>query len=78
MKQIKKFDACWVPAPSAQFFPALMQVDFPVTYIGFLSRLKTETLSRINMMWWLICTGPEPQRSIFEAMVLERSETNRA
>jgi uncharacterized protein (TIGR00661 family) len=68
-EQIKKFDACWVPAPSAQFFPALMKVDFPVTYIGFLSRLKTETLPhKYDVV--AICTGPEPQRSIFEAMIL--------
>ncbi|MBK7147377.1 MAG: glycosyltransferase [Bacteroidetes bacterium] len=68
--QIKKFDACWIPAPAAHLFPELMSVPFPVTYIGFLSRFKKQDLPyQYDLM--AICTGPEPQRSIFESLVTQ-------
>ncbi len=68
--QIKKFDDCWIPAPAAHLFPELMSVSFPVTYIGFLSRFKMQDLPyQYDVM--AICTGPEPQRSIFESMVTQ-------
>lgn len=67
-RQIKKFDECWVLAPSEIFFPALTASKLPVKYIGFLSRLSHLNISKKYRVL-AICSGPEPQRTCFEREV---------
>jgi len=75
-KRIKKFSTCWVPdqqgtgslagkLSNPQKLPAI-----PVKYIGALSRLNTckQKANTIDVL--IILSGPEPQRTIFEELVL--------
>ena len=71
---IKRFDQCWVPDYGGQtnLSGALghpKNIDHTVHYIGPLSRMEKETLpSSHNVL--VILSGPEPQRSILEAILL--------
>ncbi len=64
-RQIKKFDECWVPVPSNQFFPKLTSTKLPIKFIGFLSRFSAVNHPKEFKVMG-ICSGPEPQRSYFE------------
>lgn len=70
-RQISRFTACWVPAPETNPFPELMPpTESYVCYIGYLSRLEVMQLPvKYDLM--VICSGPEPQRTIFEKLVLK-------
>lgn len=67
---IKKFDECWVPDVAAE--PSLSgklsnseAFDFPVKYLGILSRFKKkETEEKWEIA--VLLSGPEPQRQILE------------
>ena len=84
---IEKFSACWIPDEAGENnlagllshpkkFPAL-----PLQYIGSLSRFKKgindancsdQTLNvHTSMKLLIILSGPEPQRSIFEKILLK-------
>ena len=72
---IKKFTACWVP--DVMKSPNLSgklghpkKLDFPVTYIGPLSRMQKEDRAIVYDILVLL-SGPEPQRSILESQLLE-------
>jgi len=70
-RQIKKFDECWVPTPSDQFFPELTSTSASVKFIGFLSRFSAmNTPKKYRVM--AICSGPEPQRSYFERNISKK------
>jgi uncharacterized protein (TIGR00661 family) len=75
-KRIKKFSTCWVPdqqgtnslagkLSNPKKLPAI-----PVEYIGGLSRFNTckQKANTIDIL--IILSGPEPQRSIFEELIL--------
>ena len=79
---LKKFTACWVPdEPGGMLSGELLGLGttlgdrVPFEFTGVLSRFRcgdAETLYDVAA----VCSGPEPQRSIFEALVtaqLERS-----
>lgn len=78
---IKKFTACWVPdykgdnnlageLSHPKRFPAV-----PVTYLGRLSRMKDYRPAEIKYGLLIILSGPEPQRSIFEQIVLKELQS---
>lgn len=75
---INRFDACWVPDYEGKFniagtlsHPAQLP-QVPVQYIGPLSRLKAiDTPISIQYKWLVLLSGPEPQRSILEKLLLQ-------
>lgn len=75
-RRIKKFSNCWVPdqqgtrslageLSNPQKMPAI-----PVQYIGGLSRFTTCKQQTNSIDVLIILSGPEPQRTIFEELVL--------
>jgi len=74
---INRFNACWVPDDASDnnlagklSHPAQMPA-IPVHYLGILSRFKpTVTDTRFDLL--ILLSGPEPQRSIFEKMLVEQ------
>ncbi len=72
---IKKFSACWVPDYNTNenlagelSHPKKMP-QLPVHYIGHLSRMKKEKVLTSCPLLILI-SGPEPQRSLFENIIV--------
>lgn len=73
---INKFNACWVPDAAGKInlagnlsHPAVLP-KIPVTYLGPLSRFdKTDIAVKYDLA--IILSGPEPQRSVFEKMLLK-------
>lgn len=73
-KYISRFTACWVPdnlQPSlAGELSHLDEIHpFPVEYIGPLSRFKRQ-MTALRYKYLFLISGPEPQRTLFEQMVL--------
>ena len=72
-KIINKFDECWVPDTiNRSLSGALSNAKNVVTktkYIGALSRLKKQTLE-IEYNLLILLSGPEPQRSTLESLLL--------
>ncbi|MFT5103089.1 MAG: hypothetical protein ACI86C_000740 [Candidatus Latescibacterota bacterium] len=69
-KLISNFDTCWVPdfelEPSLSGkLGHLKRLDFPVEYVGPLSRMKYKDLPKVYDIL-IILSGPEPQRTILE------------
>ena len=64
-RQIKKFDACWVPAPDNRLLGRLLPERLPLDtrVIGYLSRLKRQVAEKKYEVA-VIASGPEPQRTI--------------
>ena len=79
-KKIKRFSECWVPAPEQSFISVLTEnrSSLNIRYIGYLSRFEKKSLpAKYDVC--LICSGPEPQRSILERIVrtqLKKSSVN--
>ena len=72
---INRFDGCWIPDEESPFdlagklshpkaLPAI-----PTTYIGILTRFKYWKVEK-NIDLLVLISGPEPQRTAFENMVL--------
>jgi uncharacterized protein (TIGR00661 family) len=80
-KYINKFDACWVPdvegennLAAALSHPTTMPKT-PIRYIGILSRLQKRIVDKtIDVA--VILSGPEPQRTIFENIILQQIENS--
>ncbi|MFN8285167.1 MAG: glycosyltransferase [Chitinophagales bacterium] len=72
-KQISKFTECWVPAPPDNPFTELLQFNStkPPVYVGYLSRLQRRDLP-LKYDIVVVCSGPEPQRSIFEELLVKQ------
>lgn len=77
-RRIERFTTCWVPdkagSPSlagALSHPTRMPA-IPVEYIGGLSRFEPCTDNTGVGGLLIILSGPEPQRSIFEALLLQQ------
>lgn len=72
---IHRFKQCWVPDAAGSVnlagrlsHPAKIPL-IPVQYLGGLSRfVKTEEIKRFPLL--VLLSGPEPQRSIFEKLIL--------
>lgn len=73
-KYIKKFDECWVPdvaeEPSLSGRMGHTSINFPVRYLGILSRFQKKDLKPVYDLA-LILSGPEPQRSLLEEKLLK-------
>jgi len=74
-KIIQKFDECWVPdveeAPNLSGkLGHLKSTDLKLKYIGILSRMKKVELP-IKYKYLLLLSGPEPQRSLLEELLLK-------
>lgn len=76
-KRIKKFSTCWVPDQQGTTDSLAGELSnpkklptIPVEYIGGLSRFNTckQKANTIDVL--IILSGPEPQRTIFEELVL--------
>lgn len=73
-KIISKFKECWVPDMDTSNnlsgkLSDSTSLKIPIKYIGLLSRMKKEKLVlKYNIL--LLLSGPEPQRGIFEEMLL--------
>ncbi len=75
---IKKFDECWIP--DNEFTPNLSGrlghtsgTSLPIKYLGPLSRFeKTDATIVYDLM--VLLSGPEPQRSLLENILLEELE----
>ncbi len=74
---INRFTACWVPdVEGAENLGGLLSHPqklpaVPVRYLGVLSRF-TKNVADANCPLLIVLSGPEPQRSIFEATIVEQ------
>lgn len=74
---LSKFSVCWVPdlenghALAGELSHPQKLPSIPVRYIGILSRFeKKDKISRCDLL--ILFSGPEPQRSIFEKIILDQ------
>lgn len=77
LSYIKKFDECWVPDfEGANNLSGDLAHKYPLPaktfYIGPLSRFAKEKTASFEYDVMAIISGPEPQRSLFEKMILEQ------
>ena len=76
---IKKYNELWIPDVENE--PSLSgilshptNIKIKTKYIGFLSRFSSELKDEIRSIEYLvILSGPEPQRSIFEDMIIKQA-----
>lgn len=75
---INKFTVCWVPDWKSTVFNAGGELShpkrlpgIPVNYIGCLSRLNKCVNGSKTSELLIILSGPEPQRTILEAIIME-------
>lgn len=74
---INKFNACWVPDFEKELTLAgdlshpKKLPNIPVQYLGALSRFKRLALD-LEYKLCIIISGPEPQRSVFEKIILSQ------
>jgi UDP-N-acetylglucosamine transferase subunit ALG13 len=73
---MRRFDVCWIPDYPDQHSLAGDLIAFGkstfhrnVNYLGTLSRFSFKPPDKIDYDILAICSGPEPQRSIFERML---------
>lgn len=69
---IRKFDSCWIPAPVNSIIPRLTKNEngLHTRNIGYLSALEKRDFSPKYRLC-VVCSGPEPQRGLFEKMMEE-------
>jgi uncharacterized protein (TIGR00661 family) len=70
---LNRFTETWVPVPAVSPIPELTATDANINlkHIGFLSRFSKKKLPAVYKLL-VICTGPEPQRGIFEDLMREQ------
>lgn len=81
---IKKYNELWIPdvknEPSLSGIlshPAKVKIN--TKYIGFLSRFSSETKDEtMSIEYLVILSGPEPQRSIFEDIIIKQASDIKA
>ena len=83
-KLIRNFDECWIPDFEGEKNLAgdlahLKPFNHPHQFIGALSRFAAQKIEKQNYDYDLIAilSGPEPQRTIFEKLVLEQIQRNK-
>lgn len=76
-RYIKKFSECWIPDSAAD--PLAGELSHPlkkpktlIKYIGHLSRFKKKDIPEINDHLLVSLSGPEPQRSILENIIIDQ------
>ncbi len=69
---IKKFDACWVPDFSGSIFSGRLSESKKINarFVGLLSRFTLRNDTRENGLIIGLVSGPEPQREIFEKLLI--------
>lgn len=73
---INNFNACWVPDVAGDFNLAgvlshpVTLPKVPVRYCGILSRFSSSCANPITTDLLVLLSGPEPQRSLFEALLM--------
>lgn len=79
MRYISRFSECWIPdvaLPQNKLSGDMSsQVDLPAhaQYIGLLSRFtSTGSIKDIKRKLLVILSGPEPQRTLFEKIIIEQ------
>ncbi|MFL5745945.1 MAG: glycosyltransferase [Niastella sp.] len=79
-RRINRFSNCWVPdrkgtkTLAGRLSNPVTLPNIPVQYIGGLSRLKACSATTNPIQLLVILSGPEPQRSIFENLLLKELE----
>ena len=81
---INKFDQCWIPDFPASHSLAGALISFgqfsfktPIEYVGWLSRFKARTQREEPVLDVVaILSGPEPQRSVFEEVLLPQLQSS--
>lgn len=75
---INRFSACWIPdfpeqdAMAGKLSHPYQLPRIPVKYLGGLSRLEScQSSEEINLLL-IILSGPEPQRSLLEKLILQQ------
>jgi UDP-N-acetylglucosamine:LPS N-acetylglucosamine transferase len=74
---INKFSVCWVPdfekenSLAGELSHPKKNPNIPVRYLGALSRFHNSNLPLQNKLC-IIISGPEPQRSVFEKIILSQ------
>lgn len=75
-RQIQKFDSCWVPDdPAYSLAGALTESNIAKKFIGFLSRFSKANYLEKKYRVLAIVSGPEPERSFFEQLVLKQLQS---
>lgn len=75
-RQIQKFDSCWIPDdPSYSLAGALTESNIAKKFIGFLSRFSKANYFEKKYRVLAIVSGPEPERSVFEQLVLKQLQS---
>jgi len=76
---IKRFDNCWIPDyPGDQNISGDLShafpINFPHAFIGPLSRFRSVSISNSNFRYdaLAVLSGPEPQRSVFEEVLIRQ------
>jgi uncharacterized protein (TIGR00661 family) len=73
-EQIKQYYECWIPSARNSIVPALTNgnTQIKTRHIGFLSRFESKHNIPKKYDVLVICSGPEPQRTTFENMMMEQ------
>ncbi len=77
---INKFNECWVPDEERS--PGLAHElshpqklpSIPVKYVGLLSRFKQQSVADKKYSWCILLSGPEPQRTVWEQILLQTKD----
>lgn len=79
---INRFTECWVPdfakdGIAGELSHPCILPRIPVKYIGILSRFETlPAQNNFEYKYCIIISGPEPQRSIFEKIIIKQLQNN--
>lgn len=74
-KQIQRFDACWIPDFSNHMLSGKLTItNLPVCYIGPLSRFSVPSLRQERYDILILLSGPEPQRTVLEQIMIRSFE----
>ncbi len=75
---VNAFTECWVPDVAGTdnlsgdlSHPSIMP-NIPIHYLGTISRFEEEVLNKREEHLLIMLSGPEPQRTIFEKLLLEQ------
>jgi uncharacterized protein (TIGR00661 family) len=73
----KNYTQCWIPDYGIKknlsgTLSSTVKLRHPVTFMGCLSRFEKKHTSEITIDLLIILSGPEPQRSIFEDLLLQQ------
>jgi len=74
---INQFTCCWVPDVVGEFnlagllsHPPILPM-VPMHYLGLLSRFRKEEVAEIKHDYCILLSGPEPQRTVLEEIILK-------